>query len=311
LTKPDLNINGLSQSYNDFVINGEDGDCGDGFIDFSLTVDGVTNGAVNLYYSQGYGFYGYISNPGSNCDSEALNVEVTLNQGECSKLPSVTLFCSFSIRDTSESVVVMLPSPSAKKFEGSYYGGGEVKVDGSSIGSPYWVNNNNGKIIPISDDTLLTYTTYSTVNPGDDIPDLICYENCPDVSEGWATCSGNECKIQKRSSHLADKVQLDDGGLCVTDLLDEKDKLPSISFENIGGQPNVSVTWDYTIENDKYKWYVSFLALIDPGMDCEDTGGQTPSLEFTDTQSICESLPRATITCQIGNDYSDFRQVIG
>ena len=319
LTKPDPDANGLSYDYNDIVIDGKDGDCGDDvyYAQVDVEVFGVTGADVQISYIKGYGFYGWISYPGTGCNSETLDVTVKVASGSsCEKVPTVKVFCANSIRDTAESVIVKLPSPSAKKFEGSYFGGDEskyeVKVKGSSIGSPYWVNNNNGKMIPISDDTLLTYTTYSTVNPGENVPELICYENCPgpEAPYNWDTCKGDTCKMQKTPSHLDNKVQLDDGGKCTTSSLDDKTMLPSISFENIGGQPNVSATWDYTVDDNGYHWYVSFLALIDPGMDCEDSGEQTPSLEFTDTQEICESLPKATLTCKKGNDYSDFRQVI-
>jgi hypothetical protein len=318
LEKPDPSSNGLSQSYNDVVIDGEDGDCGEEYVSFNVEVSGVTGADVQIGYFKGYGFYGWVSNPGTDCNSEALSVTVALASGSCANLPTVNVFCANSIRDTTESVIVKLPSPSAKKFKGSYFGGDdeskyEVKVKGSSIGSPHWVNDNNGKMIPINDDTLLTYTTYSTVNPGENVPELICYENCPgpEAPDDWDTCQGNTCKVQQRPSHLHNKVQLDDGGNCTTSSLGDKSELPSISFENIGGNPNVSATWDYSVEGSNYNWYVSFLALIDPGMNCEDSGEQTPKLVFTDTYSKCGGdLPRATITCHVGNDYSDFRQVL-
>jgi hypothetical protein len=317
LEKPDPSSNGLSQSYNDVVIDGEDGDCGEGYVSFDVEVSGVTGADVQIGYYNGYGFYGWVSNPGSNCNSSSLNVTVTLDSGSCSKLPTVKVFCANTIRDTAESVIVRLPSSSSKRFKGSYFGGDDeekydVKVAGSSVGAPYWVNDNNGDMIQLTGESLLTYTTYSTVNPGENVPQLICYENCPgpEAPENWDTCKGDTCKIKKEPSHLDNKVQLDHGGKCTTSSLNDKSMLPSISFANIGGQPNVSATWDYSIDGSDYHWYVSFLALIDPGMDCEDSGEQTPELLFTDTYSKCgDDLPRATITCHVGNDYSDFRQV--
>ena len=177
-------------------------------------------------------------------------------------------------------------------------------------------------MLPVTGDTALTYSTYSIVNAGDVVPPLLCYDNCPDANPStWDNCNGQSCKMSKQPSHLGDRVDIGKGGECTT--LD-RSKLPTYVFTNIGGDPIVKVTWNFTETMDtsgfakKFQdadadaveriWYVSFVEIVDPGMDCDASGNEMPTLTFVDDEGVCSDLPIVTISCVSGNDVSDYRQ---
>jgi len=222
-------------------------------------------------------------------------------------MPAVTIKCSARIERVSDQIIVKLASSTSTQFQSgdSNFWGAEdstktvtVKHAGTTraVGSPFWVWSSTGNIKPITAATQVTYVDQTLVMPGDTVPDLLCYENCPNAAS-VASCTGSSDCNYDSPSHLSSNTQVQTAGSCSV-------KPTSFTFTGIGGTdayaPAIDVTWGNATSTT---FSVSFASITNKGMVCT-----TPSVEFVG--GTCETTPVISLSCEQGQDVSDYRQAL-
>lgn len=76
------------------------------------------------------------------------------------------------------------------------------------------MENIRGEVKPVTEETTVTFRIEKTVNPGATVPELLCYENCPNPNaqsgNNMESCiendQTNDC-YYPRPSHLSDHAE--------------------------------------------------------------------------------------------------------
>jgi len=214
---------------------------------------------------------------------------------------SVTGVLSFSqnagFSRNSTSFTVLLSSLSVPQFKQ----GSPIMINGKSLGSPSWVSSKTGNLLPIKASTVVTYQTYRVVMPGQVVPKLLCYENCP--TKQSSVCGGGSDHCSYPTPTVL-KGYVSSSGSCSV-------KGTGYTLTGVGGNPQIKIQWaNYT----SYEWnqgtnqytevlvhYVSFVSVVDPGTTCNN-----PTLSFTG--QTCTTSPSVSLYCSTGADFKDYRQ---
>jgi len=157
------------------------------------------------------------------------------------------------------------------------------------------------------------------VNPGVDVPDLLCYENCPDASTGDSGPNMESCHAWgEPSCYRGLPTRLDkypwvfDRGDCILDSGESSaiSSLPSYTLTGISAsegdvQPQLQVNWaSEDLGDGTFRWTLQTVDVLDPGMNCDPDGVVTMTFDDSDD---CTSVPEVELYCYEGNDVIDFR----
>ena len=111
--------------------------------------------------------------------------------------PTIQVLCTVSQTALSNQLVVQLDEGSAGFAYNHNWPPAEntkLVVDGTTLPNPPgWVESMSGAVQPVTEDTTVTFRIEKTVNPGSTVPELLCYENCPDP-ESQSGANMNSCQ---------------------------------------------------------------------------------------------------------------------
>lgn len=213
----------LSQTWPDVeVVNGVgcSVDAGGNTAYGTFTVTGTTSGTVDYWIdlsdSNDPRYYAWISNAGSGCTQGSLAVDVT--GLTCATQPVFTVNCNLRIESSAQSVKVKLADTSAAFSTSNtpWKNDNPVTIANTAVGTPGWSHKEIGDVVKASGTTTIDYRIRSLVVPGETIPELACYNNCPKLSTSpshLSSCSmGQNCYEDTVNSITG--FQVDNGGEC-------------------------------------------------------------------------------------------------
>jgi len=103
----------------------------------------------------------------------------------------------------------------AGEFVGKWQGAPEdVTVNGVNYGKPWYISKETGPLeYQPNGNTVVAYTTRTLVMPGEDVPELLCYDRCPKASTNFAvSCTGSDDTCYEKSPSILRNIRVDDEG---------------------------------------------------------------------------------------------------
>jgi len=278
----------------------KDGGLTNGCQQFQLNNLPHTNGNITLYGWVNGLWAANINSVGDSCSIPTSDYDYDISND----LPScdyiVTYKCKARIENKSSQVTVKLPSSAAPKF----VPGKSVYVNGvKSSDNVYWIDDKAGAAFALEPSTILSYQTQALVSNDDNVPLLLCYDNCPMPTSSNATST---IATRSNPSVLSSNIQVSNAGKCSSDTPDD------ITFNGFISNPVINITWIVTQTNvydantgltslvDSYS--IASVLLIDPGVGCDKT-----TVDVTINTVSCEQIPTLTLSCSSNGDYKDYR----
>ena len=131
---------------------------------FTAVLSG-TDGTLDVWSNGGTLGGAWVSSAGTTCSNPTAIVTVTCTGGTgsdcCSSIPTISVKCNKRIESSSDSVIVKLASSTSPKFQrATDWGDNSMPImhqESTSIGTPGWINNMVGEIIPVTADTVVSY----------------------------------------------------------------------------------------------------------------------------------------------------------
>merc|ERR1719473_1288310 len=305
------------------------------YVDGIAVKNGPTNaisGAnIALWFDDNGEAHGWFNNPasGQTCDPATVNVlaaDITSALSgasiTCTTEPTIQVLCTVSQTALSNQLVVQLDEGSAGFAYNHNWPPAEntkLVVDGTTLPNPPgWVESMSGAVQPVTEDTTVTFRIEKTVNPGSTVPELLCYENCPDPeSQSGAnmdSCeeygqSNNDC-YYPRPTILGDHAERNYEGDCTSsdNGLVAAGTLPTGTFTGITGA-TATITWDRSDDgNSNYK-YTPEVEITNRGYGCSTS--TAPTFTLTDGGGVCgggATMAEFTLRCEEGQDTTDYAQ---
>lgn len=322
-------------SFSEYNVGIKQGECSitNNYVQVDVT-NGGPNAAIGIWFdSSGYQYAFVADGHGaSGCSPGSIEVadsDITTALDDagltCTSNPVITPYCDASAVAQSYQLKVKLSGDTqfANNNDWPVPAGVDIVVDSASAGPAGWVQSSSGDVQAITGATTVTFRVEKTVNAGSTVPELLCYENCPDpTSNNMESCqtygTSNDC-YYARPTHLSDHAQRDSEGTCwATSDLSTGNTLPSGTFANIGGSPAATITWDVMKDStDTYFQHTPEVTITDRGKVCSSSSN-TPTFVLNDVNSVCQASGTAspgtgtmatfTIYCDEGTDVNDFRQ---
>jgi hypothetical protein len=270
------------------------------FSNSASTMSGSTNGEIKVYISHSstpQRFYVWVSNQGTDCSNPAIteahmNAALTAASITCTKKPAVTLKCERRIEAVSDRVDVLLAD---KKFpfahsRKAWENDKPVKINDVDVGTPFWASKEGGDLVQPTDETQIEYRVDEVVVPGDDVPELACYDRCPETKS-----SGEISQYSSFEPKVVSSIEVDGAGRgeCAT-------KPTSATFNSITGLTFDDLKLEWATKetgSGSIVYELDAVSFKDPkkrGYNC----GSTSSITFTG----CSQNPRPTIQCENGLD---------
>ena len=288
----------------------------------------ITGSNIALYIDSDGEAHGWFNNiaSGQTCDPSTVNVKATdiatalSGAGiTCNSNPSITVLCTTSHAAISGQLTVKLDTESTKfAREDSWPPPSTTKLNigGAEFNPPGWVENIRGEVKPVTEETTVTFRIEKTVNPGATVPELLCYENCPNPNaqsgNNMESCiendQTNDC-YYPRPSHLSDHAERTSEGECTSTSNDlvAVGTLPSGQFDNIV-DAQATITWEMSDDGSGQYKYTPTVEITNRGHTC--TSDIPPTFMLNDMNLVCGGGSMATFTlhCEEGTDTNSFNQ---
>lgn len=278
-------------------------------------ITGITGGVVSVYIdtsdSDNHRFYAWVSNPGTSCDSSTLAVDPT-NLLSCDTYPTYTVKCTVREEAASSSVKVTLDDKSAPfvTSRSPWENSNEVTIGGTAVGTPFWSHKEVGDVVKPSGTTTIDYQIRSLVVPGDVVPELACYNNCPKLSASASqltTCSLEAGTCYEDEVSTITGFQVDSDVSCTGDANGVTSGITlSSSTSGAGALTSINdLALEWSSEQDSNGDYTYYLDAVEfatgsNGAGC-DTDSMTIKLDAT-TSSVCTADITITGYCESNHD---------
>merc|ERR1719473_159243 len=289
----------------------------------------ITGANIAIYFDDNREAHGWFNDPasGQTCDPSTVNVLeadiATALSGasiSCTINPNITVLCTTSHAAISSQLTVKLDSGSAKFARENTWpppDNTKLEIGGSTSNATGWVESMSGEVQPITEDTTVTFRIEKTVNPGATVPELLCYENCPDPNSqsgnNMASCKENDptndC-YYPRPTILGDRADRSTDGDCAStdNGLVAAGTLPNGTFANIQGA-EASITWEMSEDGGGNYKYTPEVEITNRGYNC--TSDNKPTFTLSDDNSVCgggATMATFSLSCEEGSDTSSFTQ---
>lgn len=208
------------------------------------------------------------------------------------------------LTSSSDYVLVKMDAGSPKFVAG----GSNILVADVDKGNCVYNEAKSGEIEAVTGDTEVSFQVWATVQPGTTVPELMCYENCPDPT------NRNTCKAygatdcyRPGSSHLGDYG--DASAFSCEGSAGSVSSLPtSGTFANIGGSPAATITWNEEDAGGGNSRYYPQVEITNYGSVCSQE--TIPTLTLADANSVCSGAPSLVVNleCYVGTDFNDYGQ---
>ncbi len=265
----------------------------DGFLLEGLTLtQGSTTAVVSSYSSGNDISFHYLENGPFN-----LNDPILVSMGDYFKdmddlhqvSGSITIDSTSTIIQESHMISVVLAE------DAPYFSLDSDVTVGSVTETPYNSLLRDGEITDIST-AELTYYKQVIIGPGDTVPDLICYEDCPDFNPSGSGADPNaleECTSASGCSYensysIITNMVISQPGSC------HVDSIPDIVISNVSSFTEDDL--DFTIEVDPTKEeYVRLTGISFSDNEVRGSFCEGATINFTG--GTCDTYPEVTVYC--------------
>lgn len=267
----------------------------------TLSVTGTTSGDVDYYIdltdTDDPRYYAWVSTVGTGCTQSLLVVDVSSVVSSCTTSPVFTVNCNLRIESSAQSVKVTLDDSSASFSTSNtpWIDDNPVTIGSTAVGTPGWSHKEIGDVVKPSGTTNIDYRIRSLVVPGETIPELACYNNCPKLSSGvsqLSTCSmGVDCYEDSVNSITG--FQVDDSGEC------SSTGGVTLAATNAGALTAIGdLTLSWSSELDSSNTATYYLDSVEFASGSNGAGCDTDTMSLALSGSGCTTYPSISAWCE-------------